>query len=225
MPFFTSSATKTLSLVFCLSTFYKDKTKEMLSNALSFLFETSLKEFKPSKFSVVEFSEGFVSIFLGDAKEFLKKDTNTIKVVNTTELSQMISEMALEKGFCFFSLKDMQNNELVKFATISTTGSLEIPQVASFFLEKHRGVDGVIALGIIKKGATEHNHYVATECMRGIGKVALKYQVPFTNGVITADTDALIEERISAKGQNIGKGAIKTCLDIIALKYKMETIY
>ncbi len=61
--------------------------------------------------------------------------------------------------------------------------------------------------------------------MRGIGKVALKYQVPFTNGVITADTDALIQERISAKGQNIGKGAIKTCLDIIALKYKMETIY
>ena len=61
--------------------------------------------------------------------------------------------------------------------------------------------------------------------MRGISKVALKHSVPFTNGIITADTDELIQERISANGQNIGKSAVQTCLDIISLKRKMETIF
>ncbi len=225
MPFFTDTAIKALNLVFCLSTFYKEKTAEMFANSLSFLFESHLKSFNPSKVSIVEFSEGFVSIFLGDAKEMLKKDNHQIQVVSVSELCKIISDMALEKRFSFFSLKDLRNNEILKFATMSVTGSLEIPQVASFFLNKHKDVDGAIALGIIKKGATDHNHYVATECMRGIGKVALKYAVPFTNGIITADTNELIEERISKNGQNIGKHAVQTCLDIISLKRKMETIF
>jgi 6,7-dimethyl-8-ribityllumazine synthase len=225
MPFFTDTAIKPLNLLFCISTFYKEKTKEMFANSLNSLFESHLKTFNPSKVSIVEFSEGFVSIFLGNAKEMLKKDSHQIQVVSVAELPKIISNIALDKRFSFFSLKDLQNNEILKFASISVNGSLEIPQVASFFLNKHKDIDGVIALGIIKKGATDHNHYVATECMRGIGKVSLKYSIPFANGIITADTDKLIEDRISASGQNIGKATVQTCLDIIFLKRKMETIF
>jgi 6,7-dimethyl-8-ribityllumazine synthase len=224
MPFFTNSTGETLNLLFSVSTFYHPQIKEMLENALTFLFTESLKGFEVSKFSVVEFSEGFTSIFTGDAKESLKSEMREIKIVSIVDLAKMIADIGIHKKFSFFSLKNLQNNEILKFTIMSVRGSLEIPQVTSFYLNKHKDVDGVVAMGIIKKGQTDHNHYVTLECMRGIHEVALKYAVPFTNSVISIPSDDLMQERISVKGQNVGMEAVKACLDIISLKKKIETI-
>ena len=220
------NSAKPLNLLFTVSDFYQNLTDEMLTNSLNFLLNERLKGYETVKFSIVEFSEGFVSIFIGDAKEMLKHDLqHKIISVPFAEVAGLISKMSLQKKFTFFSLKNLLNDEILKFTIIATQGSLEIPQVASFFLNKHKDVDGAIALGVIKKGATNHNYYVTTECMRGISKIALKHSIPFTTGIIDAESEEIIKERVSANGQDLGKKAVKTCLDIISLKRKMEIFF
>ena len=222
MPFFTASTAKPLNLLFCISNFYKENSKTMLLNALSLLFKHYSKNSKLDQFSMVEFSEGFTSIFLGDAKEMLKNDgDHRVSVVSIKDLPGMLSNMAIEKRFSFFSLKTLQNHELLRFAVITTNGSLELAQVASFFLEKDKEVDGIIALGIIKKGGTDHDKYIASETFRSLSKLSMKFSIPVTNGIITTGNEELIKERLAPYGKN----ALETCLDIIAVKHKIETLF
>lgn len=222
MPFFTASASKPLNLLFCISNFYKEHSKTMLLNALSLLFKHYSKNSKLDQFSMVEFSEGFTSIFLGDAKEMLKNDgDHRVSVVSIKDLPGMLANMAIEKRFSFFSLKTLQNHELLRFAVITTNGSLELAQVATFFLEKDKEVDGIIALGIIKKGETDHDKYIASETFRSLSKLSMKFSIPVTNGIITTGNEELIKERLAPYGKN----ALETCLDIIAVKHKIETLF
>lgn len=225
MSFILYNSAKPLNLLFAISNFYPDKTRQLLSNSLQFLFDERLKNFSESKFSIVEFNDGFISIFIGDVKDFFKNDLRKVQFTSAEKLPDVIAELSLQKKFTFFSLKNLKNDEILKFTIICTSGSLEIPQISSFFLNKHKDVDGVVALGVVVKGKTDHDKYVITECMRGITDIAIKHSIPFTSGLINSDSMDVIDERISTSGHNIGKQALQACLDTISLKRKMEIFF
>lgn len=225
MPIF-SNVSKAPSLLFAVSSFYEKPSEEMLKNALEFLFvESFRKSAMPDKFSVTEFADSKVTIFPGNTKEVLMHEPHNIKVVSFKELLHLIIEMSFMKKLAFFSLKNLTNIEIINFIVIRITGSLELPQIVAFFLNRHKTIDGVVALGIIKKGKTDHNVYVASGCTEGLNDVALRYLVPLTTGIITSDSDAIIDERIAKDGKNIGMQAVKTCLDIINVKRKLDSFF
>src|SRR4051812_2177236 len=58
-------------------------------------------------------------------------------------------------------------------------GAWELPQVAHRVVERG-GVDAVIALGAVIRGATPHFDYVAGEAARGIGGLAASSQIPIS---------------------------------------------
>ena len=49
----------------------------------------------------------------------------------------------------------------------------------------------------------------------------MKFSIPVTNGIITTGNEELIKERLAPYGKN----ALETCLDIIAVKHKIETLF
>src|SRR5262252_317431 len=66
-------------------------------------------------------------------------------------------------------------------------GAWELPQVARRVVERG-GIDAVIALGAVIRGATPHFDYVAGEAAKGIATVAASSPIPVAFGVLTTDT-------------------------------------
>src|SRR4051794_4485616 len=65
-------------------------------------------------------------------------------------------------------------------------GAFELPVAAKHCAESGR-YDGVVCLGAVIRGETDHYDYVCGEAARGIGQVALDTGIPCGFGVLTCD--------------------------------------
>ncbi len=75
---------------------------------------------------------------------------------------------------------------------------------------------GVLALGCIVKGDTEHDRYIAHAVAHGITEVMLATGVPVAFGVLTVNTPAQARDRAGGKKGNKGREAMGALLDTIA---------
>src|SRR5690606_19882822 len=70
---------------------------------------------------------------------------------------------------------------------IKAPGAFELPVLARNVINKGY-YDAVIALGAVIRGGTPHFEYVAGECVKGLGALALESGIPVTFGVLTVDS-------------------------------------
>jgi len=101
----------------------------------------------------------------------------------------------------------------INIKTVWVPGSLEIPLICQR-LAKTKKYDGLIALGCVIKGDTDHYYYVAGEASRGVMDVMLKYDIPFGFGIITVNNLKQAKER-SDKTNNKGAEAAQAVLEMI----------
>lgn len=83
-------------------------------------------------------------------------------------------------------------------------GAFEIPIVAQKMAASGK-YDAIVALGAVIRGGTPHFDYVAGECVKGIGQVALNSGIPVSFGVLTVDTIDQAIERAGTKAGNKGE--------------------
>ena len=89
---------------------------------------------------------------------------------------------------------------------VRVPGSFEIP-VASQRLAETGKLEAIICLGTVIRGETPHFEYISSQVAHGISQVALKYDLPVTFGVITADTVEQALARAGVKHANKGSEA------------------
>jgi 6,7-dimethyl-8-ribityllumazine synthase len=104
---------------------------------------------------------------------------------------------------------------------VRVPGSFEIP-LAAKRLAASRRYDGLIALGAVIRGATAHFDYVAGECSKGLGTVALAHELPIGFGVLTVDTIEQAVERAGTKAGNKGFEAALTVLEMVSLLRRLD---
>jgi 6,7-dimethyl-8-ribityllumazine synthase len=95
-------------------------------------------------------------------------------------------------------------------------GAWELPQVVRRVIERG-GVDAVIALGAVIRGATPHFDYVAGEAARGIAGAAHTSSIPVSFGVLTTDTIEQALERAGTKAGNKGFDAALAAIELATL--------
>ena len=100
-------------------------------------------------------------------------------------------------------------------------GAWEMPQVVRRVLAKG-GVDAVIALGAVIRGATPHFDYVAGEAAKGIAQAAAGGHVPVSFGVLTTDTIEQALERAGTKAGNKGFDAAMAAIEMANLYRAVE---
>lgn len=66
---------------------------------------------------------------------------------------------------------------------LRTAGAFELPVAARALVEA--GCDGVVALGAVIKGETDHYEHVAAQAIAGLQQVAVQTGVPVALGVLT----------------------------------------
>jgi 6,7-dimethyl-8-ribityllumazine synthase len=95
-------------------------------------------------------------------------------------------------------------------------GAWELPQVVRQVLARG-GVDGVIALGAVIRGATPHFDYVAGEAAKGLASAAADSDIAVSFGVLTTDTIEQALERAGTKAGNKGFDAAMTAIELATL--------
>ena len=95
-------------------------------------------------------------------------------------------------------------------------GAWELPQVVRRVIERG-GIDAVIALGAVIRGATPHFDYVAGEAARGIAGAAGTSDIAVSFGVLTTDTIEQALERAGTKAGNKGFDAAMAAIELATL--------
>lgn len=95
-------------------------------------------------------------------------------------------------------------------------GAWELPQVVRKVILRG-GVDAVIALGAVIRGATPHFDYVAGEAAHGIAAAAAAADVAVSFGVLTTDTIEQALERAGTKAGNKGFDAALAAIELATL--------
>ncbi len=101
-------------------------------------------------------------------------------------------------------------------------GAFEIPLVAKR-LAASGGVDAIICLGAVIRGATPHFEYVAGEVAKGVAAVGLETGVPVIFGVLTTDTIEQAIERAGTKAGNKGFEAAMAAIEMANLMAALGT--
>lgn len=103
-----------------------------------------------------------------------------------------------------------------EITVIRAPGAFELPLVAKKVAELQR-FDAIIVLGAVIRGGTPHFEYVAGECVRGLGVLAIEYAVPVAFGVLTVDSIEQAIERSGTKAGNKGAEAAMSAMEMVSL--------
>ena len=87
-------------------------------------------------------------------------------------------------------------------------GALEVPLALQALAERDE-FDALIALGCIIRGETYHFELVANESGAGVTRVALDYQLPIANAIITTENLEQAIARQTEKGVDAARVAVE----------------
>ena len=95
-------------------------------------------------------------------------------------------------------------------------GAFEIPLVAEKVANTAK-YDGIVTLGAVIRGETDHYDLVINGAMTGIAQVGLKTGVPTVFGVLTADTLEQAQHRAGGKAGNKGSEVALALLELLSV--------
>jgi 6,7-dimethyl-8-ribityllumazine synthase len=87
-------------------------------------------------------------------------------------------------------------------------GALEVPVALQAMAEKG-GYDALVALGCVIRGETYHFELVSNESAAGVTRVALDYQLPIANAILTTENMEQALARQVEKGRDAALVAIE----------------
>lgn len=100
-------------------------------------------------------------------------------------------------------------------------GAFELPLAAKLCAETGLYA-GVICLGAVIRGETDHYDYVCAESARGIGAVALETGVPCSFGVLTVETMEQALERSGGGTRDSGRNAAEAVIALARVNKQLD---
>ena len=131
---------------------------------------------------------------------------------NQALCDSMVDDACAALEYCSVAREDIQ--------VIRVPGSFELP-VAASHIAKTKEYDAIICLGVLLKGETKHDAYIASAVAQGLTLISVETGIPVAFGVLTADTREQAEARalgVQKKGWEAAMSAVET-----ALALKLDT--
>jgi 6,7-dimethyl-8-ribityllumazine synthase len=104
--------------------------------------------------------------------------------------------------------------------TFEVPGAFELPLAAKYAARSGR-YDGIVCLGAVIRGETDHYDYVCGESARGIQDVQLATGVPCSFGLLTVNDYAQALARSGTDKRDSGAHAAEAVLALIEVKRKL----
>ncbi|MCW5645101.1 MAG: 6,7-dimethyl-8-ribityllumazine synthase [Rhodoferax sp.] len=96
----------------------------------------------------------------------------------------------------------------VNMVRVQVPGALEVPLALQALAETAQ-YDALIALGCIIRGETYHFELVANESGAGVSRIALDYQLPVANAILTTENMEQAIARQTDKGRDAARVAVE----------------
>ncbi len=116
---------------------------------------------------------------------------------------------------------DRLDTARVKVEPVRVPGALEIPIAAAIrlqaALEAGLPFDGVVALGCVIRGETEHFEIVSHQSARALMDLAVSRRIALGNGILTVDTEEQAWARARRNEGNAGAAAASAALALIRI--------
>lgn len=109
-----------------------------------------------------------------------------------------------------------------RITLVKVPGAFEVPVACKNVIDAG-GVDAVIALGCVIRGATAHFEYVAGSVTSGCSQLAVSTGIPVVFGVLTTDSIEQAVERAGTKAGNKGSEAATVAIEMVSLKAAIGT--
>ena len=91
---------------------------------------------------------------------------------------------------------------------VQVPGALEVPVALMAMAEKLK-YDALVALGCVIRGETYHFELVANQSGAGVSQIALDYQLPIANAILTTENLAQAIARQTEKGRDAARVAVE----------------
>lgn len=144
-----------------------------------------------------------------------KMESKGLKIgIVVSRFNEMITEKLLTGALETLRQTGIEDQDIT---LVRVPGSFEIP-VASQRLAQTGKLEAIICLGAVIRGETPHFEYLSSQVAHGISQVALKYDLPVTFGVITADTvEQALARAAGVKHANKGSEAANSAVQMANL--------
>lgn len=109
-----------------------------------------------------------------------------------------------------------------KVDVLDVPGAFELPLAARWLAECGRYA-GIVCLGAVIRGETDHYDFVCTEAARGIQDVQLSSGVPCGFGVLTCETMEQALARAGGDKRDQGRHAAQTVMAMAALRGRLAS--
>jgi len=143
------------------------------------------------------------------SNQFTALDGSGLRIaVIAARFNQALTDAMLAD--CLAALADA-NVAAQDIVTLRVPGSFELP-VAAAMCADDEGYDAIICLGLIIKGDTRHDHYIADAVANGLTNISIRTHIPVIFGVLTTENLGQAEARAlggQKKGWEAGKSAIE----------------
>jgi 6,7-dimethyl-8-ribityllumazine synthase len=121
---------------------------------------------------------------------------------------------ALEQG----AREALEEAGITEIDVFEVPGAFELPLISKYAAESGR-YQGVVALGAVIRGETDHYDYVCAEAARGIQNVQLTTGVPVGFGVLTVDNADQARARVKGgTKRDSGRHAVEAVLASMSVK-------
>lgn len=146
------------------------------------------------------------------SNEFESLDGNGLHIaIVTSRFNQKLTDAMLEDCIGALMAAKVADSDIASFRV---PGSFELPVVAAELAERIR-FDAIICLGVIIKGDTRHDHYIADAVSHGLVTIAINSKIPVIFGVLTTENLEQAEVRAlggQKKGWEAGMSAVEIAL-------------
>lgn len=100
-------------------------------------------------------------------------------------------------------------------------GAFEIPFIAKQMAHDPQ-FDGIMTLGAVIKGETDHYDLICQNVASGIMNLNLKSPIPITFGILTTDNIEQAMQRAGLKAGNEGASTAQSLLEMISLNQQLN---
>jgi len=111
--------------------------------------------------------------------------------------------------------------DIKQITVVKVPGAVEIPLTAKF-LAKTKQYAGIICLGAVIQGDTDHHIYVNEQVSLGCQQVMLECDLPVIFGILTTHNEEQAWQRVGGSHGHKGRDAAATALEMIEILRAIE---
>lgn len=150
-----------------------------------------------------------------NSNHFSSLDGSGLRVaIIASRFNQELCDAMLEDAKAALKSTGVKQDDIT---VVRVPGSFEL-SVAASRLASTDDFDAIVCLGVLIKGETRHDQYIADAVAQGLTDIAINTGIPIAFGVLTTETKAQAEARALGSQKKGWEAAMSAVETVLALK-------